>query len=526
MKRTLIWLLCALTVGLAAPATAQDDTDAEGEATADVTDVIDEPREEAPAEYEPLFAWDLGGMDLSFPLEIAQRVETVTPFATDADGTEFESDPIFDTRARVGAIFNTNLELAPIRIVAGFEADVVTGLISGGSDFDGVFAPADKNAEAEAQLRRANLQLDFGYNVHLIGGVMTSHWGMGLLANDGAHGWTPGSAQFTDPRGGDRVLRGMLLLGPLGDRKIAVAVGADRVLGDDVLIEDDEAVQGVISLVYGYGTPYRAGVYFASRNQTTADGGAIRANAFDAELTYTREIDGGPTVRMDTEVAVITGTTTLGPSTDFPEHDILQVGAALRLGIDWGSFGLVFDGLYASGDQNLDDREQNAFRVDSNFPLGLVAHRYVLAAQTARAPITASNPDLVGVPAEDLNRLPTRQGITNTLALFPRAFWRPGWGLEIYGGPLVLLNPNPIVDPFNTRVEGGGEPRNALGGGNGSYLGTELDGGIRYHRIMWGTELTLGVEGGVLLPGEALADAAGATPDPVTVGRAMLNFKF
>jgi hypothetical protein len=529
MNRTLIWLVWALSVGLALPAYAQEDEadaleaapSAEAEVAVDV-----EPAPEAPATYEPLFAWSFGGMDLQFPLEVSQRVETVSPFAIDGDGTDYETDPIFDTRARLGAQLNTNLALAPIRVVARLEGDVVTGIISGGSDTEGVFVPAHKDDKAEAQLRVASLQLDFGPNVHLIGGAMTSHWGMGLLANDGAHGWTPGSAQFTDPRGGDRVLRGMLLLGPLGERKLAFAVGADRVLGDDVLINDDKAVQGVVSLVYGFGTPYRAGVYVAARNQTTDDGASIRANAFDAELSYTRTLNSGTKVSLDTEIAVITGTTTLGPSADFPEHDIMQVGAALRLGVDWGSFGFVIDGLFTSGDDNLDDGEQNAFRTDKNYPLGLVAHTYLLAAQTARAPITASNPDLVGVPSADLDRLPTRGAITNTLALFPRAFYRPGWGLELYGGPLFLLTPNAVVDPFNTRVNGGGEPRNALNGGEGSYLGTELDGGIRYNRVMWGTQLTLGVEGGVLLPGKALADAAGATVDPVTVGRAMLNFKF
>ncbi len=530
MKRALLWAICVLGVGLALPAQAQDDADTMDDATGVDGEAIvaaDLPAApEAPATYEPLFAWSFGGMDLSFPLEVSQRVETVSPFAVDAEGTEYSTDPIFDTRARLGAELNTNLSLAPIRAVARVEGDVVTGLLNGGSDTEGVFVPGSRDDKAEAQLRRASLQLDFGPNVHIIGGATMSHWGMGLLANDGAHGWSPGSALFTDPRGGDRVLRGLLLLGPLGERKIAFGVGADRVLGDDVLIEDDKAIQGVVSLMYGFGTPYHAGVYFASRNQTTDGGGAIRANAFDVEMGYARSLDDGTKITFDTEIAVIGGTTTLGPSTEFPEHDLLQVGAALRLGVDWGRYGFVIDGLFASGDDNLDDGEQNAFRADSNYPLGLVAHRYLLAAQTARAPITASDPNLVGVPSADLNRLPTRGGITNTLAFFPRAFYRPGWGLEIYGGPLFLASPRAVVDPFNTRVNSGGEPRNALNGGDGSYLGTEFDGGIRYRRIMWGTELNLAVEGGVLLPGKALADAAGATIDPVTVSRALVNFKF
>ena len=158
--------------------------------------------------------------------------------------------------------------------------------------------------------------------------------------------------------------------------------------------------------------------------------------------------------------------------------------------------------------------------------LGLVAHRYVLAAQTARAPITASNLDLVGVPSRDLDRIPTRGQITNTVAFFPKAFWQPGWGLELYGGPLFLLTAKALVDPFNTRVQGGGEPRNALNGEPQNYLGTELDGGIRYHRQWGGSELTIGIEGGILLPSDALADATGTPMDSVTIARALMNYEF
>ena len=41
--------------------------------------------------------------------------------------------------------------------------------------------------------------------------------------------------------------------------------------------------------------------------------------------------------------------------------------------------------------------EQNAFRMDPNFEVGLLLFRHVLAAQTGRAPVTAGDPTLVGV---------------------------------------------------------------------------------------------------------------------------------
>ena len=49
---------------------------------------------------------------------------------------------------------------------------------------------------------------------------------------DGAHGWKPGSARFTDPRGGDLVLRGFLGTGPHTGARIVATVAFDKVWDD------------------------------------------------------------------------------------------------------------------------------------------------------------------------------------------------------------------------------------------------------------------------------------------------------
>lgn len=66
---------------------------------------------------------------------------------------------------------------------------------------------------------------------------------------------------------------------------------------------------------------------------------------------------------------------------------------------------------------------------------------------------------------------------------------------------------------MNTRFAGGA-PRNALNGAPGSLLGVGIDLGARYRMLLWGSELTVGVEGAVLLPGDAFTDAAGNTMEP------------
>ncbi len=540
MKRTQ-WLLAAALAAWSAPALAQEAAEgpegarapegAEGSEGAEVPEVgvegeaaQDQVLLLAVPKYEPLLGWSLGGVDLSFPLSISERVEAVSSFPADAGGAIFEADPAFNTQIRLAGRINTNLALAPIRLVADLELDALTGQHAGGSTLEGEFVPV--SGEAETQLRKASVQLDMGPMVHLTGGFMVSHWGMGLLANDGAHGWEPGSASFSDPRGGDRVLRGLMALGPFFDEGLIIAGGVDKVQGDDALFPEDEALQVLTSVIYGVkGGPLKVGAYFVSRNQENAlDGDTLQVQAFDVALSYTRE-RGSMTFKFESELAVVTGQTTLSPTPDFLIHDVAQIGAAMRASMDFGGSGLILDLLFASGDDNFDDATQSGFKVDNNYPLGLITHRFVLGAQSARAPLSASNPDLVGKPAEDLERFPTQGAITNTVAIFPRGWVRFFDKLELYGGPLLAFSERSLSDPFNARIAGG-VPRNALDGDPGPLLGVELDLGARYRRIIAGSEFTMGIEGGVFFPGDAFKDAQGQNMEPVTAGRATLDYRF
>jgi hypothetical protein len=246
--------------------------------------------------------------------------------------------------------------------------------------------------------------------------------------------------------------------------------------------------------------------------------------AFDLAGQVT--VDAAPAViaTFEAESALIVGETELGPTADFPVHDVLQFGAALRANLDAGIVGSVVDFVYASGDQNLDDDAQNGFKADPNFEVGMMLFRQVLADQSARSASTAGDPTLVGLPSEDLDRLPTRGSVTNTAALFPRVRVRPIAGLELYTGPLVAWTVVPIADPLNTRVAGG-QPRNHLGGEGGLHLGTEWDLGVRYRALFWGAELTGGAEAGILKPGSALVKADGTSMDLVHGGRLMIDIR-
>ena len=227
---------------------------------------------------------------------------------------------------------------------------------------------------------------------------------------------------------------------------------------------------------------------------------------------------------LEGEAAFVYGNTTLAPSVEFPRHKVRQFGATARAKLDRDSHGVILDFLFASGDGDLDDDTQSAFKADRNFSMGLLLYRHLITAQTGLASVTASNPDVVGVPPQDVERFATRGNIQGTLAFFPRAYWRPISGLEVYGGPLIAFGTAPMIDPFNTRINGG-DARNALDGDPGTYLGTELDVGARYRTYFGGSELTAGIESGLLLPGSAFNDATGASSDPIFGGRAVLDLR-
>jgi hypothetical protein len=224
------------------------------------------------------------------------------------------------------------------------------------------------------------------------------------------------------------------------------------------------------------------------------------------------------------EFAYLTGTTTLTTTGSYPRQDVQQLGVLTRNSVDLGGFGFALDGAFASGDRNADDGAQNGFRADPNADMGLLLFRQVLAAQTARGVATASNPQLVGAAVPGLERLPTRGAFTNTLSVFPRAFWQLHEGVELYGGVLLAWSAVPLSDPFNSRLAGGAL-RNALDGRPGGLLGTEFDVGARARFLLWGSELMVGVEGGLLMPGGSFHTASGQTMGNVTGGRVMLGYR-
>jgi hypothetical protein len=478
--------------------------------------------------YRPLARFDVEGVHVELPVSLRSRIESVEDFPVDRYGTQSDNEFVWSPEARIGATISGRVSQMPVGYHLEYEHDLATGTTVGEPDYDGERLPNGELSHAE--LRKAFLRLDLGEHFVAAGGYMMSHWGLGMVSNDGAHGWTPGSAYFGDPRSGDRVLRGYFGTQPLSDYGLVFRVAGDQVIDDDSLLDGDDAWQVIFSARAGVGQSKYGGVYIVYRNQD-GEADSTSQRGFDALVV---DIAGGMdhdlgeagTFRLQGEVAFISGDTSFGPTPEMPKHDLLQIGAVVRAALDRDDHGVIAEFLVATGDQNFDDDEQNAFRMDPNFEAGLLLFRHVIAAQTGRAPVTAGDPTIVGRPVPDLDRIPTGGSVSNTFAFFPRAWWRPLQQLEVYGGPLFAWSDVKYADPFNTRVEGGGHPRNALAGDPTGFYGAELDLGARWRTLLFDTELTLGLEGGMLLPGGAFDDIDGAPMDEIFGGRMMVDYRF
>jgi hypothetical protein len=481
----------------------------------------------------PTLKGRFGEVTLQVPISVTGTVEGIGGYPLDKDGTQFPAGVAVGPRARVGFLLDTGKTWSSVNLLAELEADLVTGFHDLRSPVDGVgmpysggLAPAPRKAYVRALIK----------NSFMVGaGLMTSHWGLGLVANDGNHGWTPGSARFTDPRGGDRVLRAMVSTVPFTSAGLMITAGFDRGFDDAALltsrelsadgkIASDTAYQAIAAVTFGYKKPTNGGLYGVQRWQTTADGRYLHATVIDATATTTLKLGETSNLSLAAEGAFIAGTTNFAASPEFAEQKVRQLGVAARAGLDFGGVGGVLDLLYASGDQNIDDETQNGFKVNPNYETGLLLFRQVMAAQTGRSATNAGNPELVGYPAQGLERFSTRASPTNTFSVFPRIWWRPVGKLEIYGGALFALSAVPFADPLNSKFAGGAV-RNAYNATPGKYLGTEADLGVRYQLPIKKTLLSLGLEGGVLVPGSAFNDASGKPMGNVAGARLMLDYR-
>lgn len=435
------------------------------------------------------------------------------------------------------------------RIVS--QADVFGGLVVGGltQDVASDTTPRDAfDSIGAAELRWLYLEWLTPLGLLRVG-RQPSHWGLGLVANDGDH--RPLFGDYRKGTIGDRI---GFATRPLGrESPLAFAVAGDVVRRDTFANDDrgDRTVQGVAALLW-QGTVFEAGAYAAIRRQenprTSVPNVAFYTDRLEATVAdaYLRTV-ARSTTNVDTffgaEVAVIDATT------DFPRTaqqlregrrtSIRGLGVLAEVGAQGGI--VEQEGLrarsrwvaklefgYASGQADPFAASQTRFSFDPNHRVGRLLFDEVVRFQTARAATAVQDPYVVASsrPVPGVELLPTNGAVVGASYLNPTFVVRPDASIDLAFGLLVAQATSDVVDPY--RLASSGAYVNYQGGAPaGRDLGLELDFGLEKRwAATSGLVPQLGFQAAVLVPGTAFADAKGNTMAApwLLEGRAGLQF--
>ena len=447
------------------------------------------------------------------------------------------------------------------------QIDLVTGLVLGDKAHDvgrDETPRDDYNGFSNVQPRWLYADLTTKIGVFRVG-QQPSHWGSGILANDGDH-----PSLFGDYRYGNISERVLFATKPLGkDSPFIVAVAGDLVFRDQnaVLTRGDQAFQGVLAALYqkGHDEFGLYGVYRdqrSDRNSTdfSAYTDKITVGILDAAGRFARPVVPGDNTYVfgEGEVATILGSTNelrtnalagTGGSTT-----IRSWGGAASLGIVhttrgcacneptdngdptakatnprlWGDVVGQVEIGYASGDADPYDGVEHRFTFHPDHKVGLVLFDEVMRWQTARAATAATDPLLANSnrPSPGIDLLPSNGGVFGAQYINPTFMVRPKRWWDLKAGLVIAQATADVVDPLRIVTQGaytnyrGGDPhRHDLG--EEVDLGTEVRIPLEYKLT-----LQLGAEGGVLFPGGALADAMNAGMKTPWLGMVRAGLQF
>lgn len=373
-------------------------------------------------------------------------------------------------------------------------------------------------------------------------GQMAFNWGLGLVANDGNNMDRYGDMKFGDDGIGSINERVLFATKPLArsggpGKDLIVGIAADLVYRDPIadITKGDLAGQGILVVRWEPSDKPGnwIGAYGAYRRQRSKSDGDTISGDDDLEVgVFDLAGQGFRYFREDIavlgafELATIAGRSTFARG-EFDSHRVLQAAAALRAYVgNPDKWLLGADGGFATGDADPDDDELNDFEAAPGFTAGLLLFQYYRGWQTARTQIRAEDPELVGVAPNGTQYLSSRGTVTNTVFFQPKARWAFRENFELWGGPLIAGSAVPLVDAYTTRLNGG-SPHNSLGGDSSRrYLGTELDLGLRGRYGFKNLWVQAGLQGGILFPGRAFENSAGARDKPIYGGwfRAELRY--
>ncbi|MEQ1571983.1 MAG: hypothetical protein ABMA64_40520, partial [Myxococcota bacterium] len=435
---------------------------------------------------------------------------TLTDFPVDAEGTSIEQPAWLDQRIRVTGIVRPDPAVALTT-----QWDLLTGQLAGATWAIPGEIDAQRRYEHGAlalsgvRPRKASIGgTTRGWQLEA--GLVTSNWGLGMVANDGATDPLFGRADF-----GDRVVRVRATHLPAElratGRGVFVSAAADWVVDDDTasLRDDQLAFQGVFSAL-AVDRDRKLGTYFTARQQWEADRSRVtQAGVLDGYATAPLSVGEGE-LELSAEAAAILGRTSR--STTYGARDFVGVESLGATGVaTWKPaeppLELTLRAGFASGDGNPDDAITHDFAFDRDFGVGMVLFDQVTGAVEAAAFQLLSDPTYAGQPPDGVDAIVTEGAFRRAAFVSPVARWAPR-PFEARAGIVASFATGPFAEPFYS-YRAGGTPYNQHDlPAEGRLLGTELDWALAWdspsdHTLRAGVEL----EGGHLLLGAPLRGA-------------------
>lgn len=413
---------------------------------------------------------------------------------------------VVDQRTRLGVDFPTN------DWVVGTEWDLFRGQVAGDTwDIPGSTDARHRESIGVAEAwsfvprkawgggRIANARLDLG--------LQTSHWGLGMVANDGAHDPLFGRNDF-----GDRVLRARATTKAAVNSPVYLSVAGDLVVEDDTadLFAGQVATQLLGIVLYRPPGGAQVGAYAAWRNQEEADHLRFTdAGVVDGYALLPAEL-GELRVSLAAEGAMVVGRTSRAVSyTSREALAILSGGACAELKVESGKVATWVRAAYASADENPDDGTSGDFVFDRDYDAGMVLFDQVQGAIEAHSYAALADPENMGAPPAGAETLVSEGAFKRAVFLQPAAQFSATEWLRLRAGVGIAWATGPVFEPFRT-ARNGGVPTHAYGIATTGYeLGTEIDWAVTVGDIpaalgSWSPRPALVIQGGHLLPGADL----------------------
>ena len=425
-------------------------------------------------------------------------------FLVDFERRDLESRFIVDSRFRTQANYKKNgwnFELG---------GDILHGQLAGaGWNLDGsahryhperVFF-SDVNGYMSSWqdhflLRSAQVKKKMGPAI-LQSGVTTSHWGLGLVSNDGNHEQT-----FSRTDYGDRVFRTSVALMP--SEKFVLMTGGDFVLEDDIggYTDGHRSLQGLLSAqLFSDDKKSALGLLGVYRHQTRIEDERILEGFFIDGYAKTIKQLGPMELYAAAEGAYIHGDHGQIANRNNPAGlKVRSYGAVAELEARHRHGVVGLHAGYASGDGDSSDEVYSAFSMDRDYNAGSILFDLHQAATEVATYNLITDPEHSGTPPDGVDFAVTEGAIRQAMFLQPSLTITKLKSVDIAVGSVLAWNTAPIRSPFISAREGGIDVNHLGQETDGYQLGTEVNWAvIIHHEYQSGLKNMLSLEGAHLL---------------------------